>query len=256
MLARMPVVLRFTILAVVGVLVLVVAVLSVWAEGRQRVFEITGLVPDYTVFKPLEMKRFAEAPEPVRLGVAAYNRQEFEEAFDHLMPLAEAGIAEAQYLIGRLHGEGYGVPRDDAKAALWIDKAVVQGYPKAILYKGIMVSNGTGYLQDYEQAVQLFRSIVGNKYANLYFELGRHLYDGLGKKHSKRAGLYYFDTSIMLGGCQALHYLARDFLTYTSGSFYDPFFDPARAKRYLELARERNCPHRLMKLMVLLGLHY
>ena len=111
-----------------------------------------GLVPDYTVFKPLEMKRFAKAPEPVRLGVAAYNRRDFQEAFDHLMPLAEAGIAEAQYLIGRLHGGRAASPRRRQSRPL--DR---QGrrprLSKAIKRKGIMLSNGTGYPQDYGQAV-------------------------------------------------------------------------------------------------------
>ncbi len=57
------------------------------------------------------------------MGVAAFNRGEYATAFREFRPLAEQGTAEAQFNLGRVYGEGLGVPQDYAEAHMWYNLA-------------------------------------------------------------------------------------------------------------------------------------
>lgn len=56
---------------------------------------------------------------------------EFEEAFDALMPLAIAGNADAEELIGIMYAMGLGVERDDQRAFDWYLRSSLKGHPGA-----------------------------------------------------------------------------------------------------------------------------
>ncbi len=56
-------------------------------------------------------------------GVAAAKRGDYATAFREFRPLAEQGTAEAQFNLGRVYGEGLGVPQDYAEAHMWFNLA-------------------------------------------------------------------------------------------------------------------------------------
>ncbi len=56
-------------------------------------------------------------------GVAAHKRGDYATALREFRPLAEQGVAEAQYNLGQMYRRGHGVPRDYAKAHLWFNLA-------------------------------------------------------------------------------------------------------------------------------------
>ena len=85
-------------------------------------------------------------------GVAAYERGDYETAFQEMLPLADQGNAKAQYNLGVMYDNGEGVPQDDAEAVKWYRKATEQGYAKAQNNLGLMYYNGEGVSQDYVQA--------------------------------------------------------------------------------------------------------
>jgi hypothetical protein len=64
-------------------------------------------------------------------GVAAYNNQDYTNAFAILLPLAEAGNAVAQRYLGILYEAGAGVAKDKAEATNWYRKAADQGDAEA-----------------------------------------------------------------------------------------------------------------------------
>ena len=64
-------------------------------------------------------------------GFAAYERGDYETALREWEPLAEHGLAEAQYNLGVMYSKGQGVPRDDAEAVKWYRMAAAQGYARA-----------------------------------------------------------------------------------------------------------------------------
>ncbi len=73
-----------------------------------------------------------------------------------MRPLAEQGVAEAQFLLGVMYDKGQGVPQDYAKAAGWWRKAAEQGDPIAQYDLGVAYHNGEGVPQDYVQAHRWF----------------------------------------------------------------------------------------------------
>ncbi|MHA1571103.1 MAG: tetratricopeptide repeat protein [Alphaproteobacteria bacterium] len=61
----------------------------------------------------------------------AWLEQDFIRAMSELMPVAEAGDATAQELVGVLHALGLGVPQDRAKAFAWYLRAAQNGHAGA-----------------------------------------------------------------------------------------------------------------------------
>ncbi len=61
-------------------------------------------------------------------GTAAYLRSDYAEAIRELRPLAEQGVAVAQYTLGIMYSVGHGVPQDSAHAHIWFNLAASR-YP-------------------------------------------------------------------------------------------------------------------------------
>lgn len=91
-------------------------------------------------------------------GLAAYNKDNYQVAFEEFKPLAEKGDAEAQYYFGLMFDEGK-LPksylekekqyffigdkkiyskRDSEKAFKWLEKSAIQGHSKAQYQLGLM----------------------------------------------------------------------------------------------------------------------
>ena len=85
-------------------------------------------------------------------GAAAYIRGDYATAIREWRPLAKQGVADAQYNLGVMYGEGLGVPQDYAKAVGWWRKAADQGHATAQYNLGVAYHNGEGVPQDYAQA--------------------------------------------------------------------------------------------------------
>ncbi len=71
------------------------------------------------------------AAGPLEDGVAALDNQDYDKAFKLLKPLAEQGVAAAQFKIGFMYSAGAGIAEDDAQGLAWTRKAVAQGYKPA-----------------------------------------------------------------------------------------------------------------------------
>ena len=65
---------------------------------------------------------------------------------------AEAGAADAQYDLGFLYDNGYGVAQDYQAALTWYRKAAEQGHAYALWNLGVMHAHGIGRAKDYTQA--------------------------------------------------------------------------------------------------------
>ncbi len=69
----------------------------------------------------------ASAGNSLEEGLAAYERQEYEQAFQTLKPLAEDGNPEAQHVLGLMYTLGTGVPQDYDEATRWLTLAATEG---------------------------------------------------------------------------------------------------------------------------------
>ena len=91
---------------------------------------------------------------PLHRGTEAYDSGEFETALSLLLPLAEAGEAEAQDHLGRMFRLGHGVEADAAQTMRWCRAAADQGNLSALHQIGLLYCDGQGVPKDSEEAVR------------------------------------------------------------------------------------------------------
>ena len=82
--------------------------------------------------------------ERMKSAAGAYERKDFAAAIAVWRPLAEAGNAEAQTLLGAMYWSGEGVTRDHKEAAKWYLRAAEKGYARAQNDIGFMYGFGEG----------------------------------------------------------------------------------------------------------------
>ncbi len=104
-----------------------------------------------------------EVPKPVAAGAAleegqaAFNAGNYALAASLWQPLAEKGVARAQYNLGFLHESGWGVAKDFAAAARWYQAAADQGDARAQYNLGSLYLGGQGVTQNDALAIQWIR---------------------------------------------------------------------------------------------------
>lgn len=90
-------------------------------------------------------------------GATAYNSKNYAVALKEIRPLAQAGNAEAEHLLGLMYYMGRGVPQDYKVALEWHRKAALKGKADAQYVVGAMYYTGNAVIQDHKQAVTWFR---------------------------------------------------------------------------------------------------
>jgi TPR repeat protein len=90
-------------------------------------------------------------------GANAYNARNYALALKEIAPLAKAGNADAQHLLGLMYYMGRGVLQDYKQAFAWHQKAALQGKADAQYVVGAMYYKGNAVPPDQKQAVYWFR---------------------------------------------------------------------------------------------------
>jgi tetratricopeptide (TPR) repeat protein len=85
------------------------------------------------------MDDYSEGENQRQQGEAALKAGEYVKAAEHFNKVADHSI-DAQYNLGLLYYNGWGVPQDYAKAAEWFRKAAEQGHDEAKDYLAKMES--------------------------------------------------------------------------------------------------------------------
>ena len=98
----------------------------------------------------LSTQAFADYKELIR-------QQKYQAALAEIEPLAENGNTDAQYYLGVLYDNGYGVTKDYIEAQKWYQKAAGQGYASAQFNLGYLYAHGQGVKQDYTLAVKWYQ---------------------------------------------------------------------------------------------------
>ena len=111
-------------------------------------------------------------------GLAAAERGDYVTALREWRPLAEQGIAQAQFNLGGMYDTGRGVVQDYGQAVKWFHRAAEQGIADAQYNLGNMYYDGRGVAQDYGQAVKWYRRAAEQGFAQAQNKLG--LMYGLG----------------------------------------------------------------------------
>ena len=113
--------------------------------------------------RPLHASDVSDAINAMRAG-------NFAEAYCVLKPYAEAGDAEAQYNIGWMYLNGYGLMMNDGLALEWWQRASEQGYTDASFSIAMLYSLGEGRVEkDMQKAIEYYLMAVedGHEDANM-----------------------------------------------------------------------------------------
>jgi TPR repeat protein len=105
-------------------------------------------------------------------GASAYNARNYALALKEITPLAKAGNADAQHLLGLMYYMGRGMPRDYKQAFAWHYKAAMQGKADAQYVIGAMYYTGNAVPQDQKLAVQWFRKAAEQDHPDALHALG------------------------------------------------------------------------------------
>ena len=95
----------------------------------------------------------------------AYERKDYKTSYKLWLPLAEQGVADAQYTLGQMYLNGQGVSQDYKEALKWYRLSAEQGYGLAQSHLGFMYYNGQGVPLDFALAHKWFNlaSLNGDK---------------------------------------------------------------------------------------------
>ena len=88
---------------------------------------------------------------PEQITEGEHRAREWQPAHrqpENLLARAEAGEADAQYVVGNRYATGRGLPQDEAEAVAWYRMAAAQGHVPAMLALSGMYSLGRGVFQD------------------------------------------------------------------------------------------------------------
>ncbi len=103
-----------------------------------------------------------------------------EEQFKTCQLKAEQGDVEAQFTLGGMYANGYGVWQDSEQAATWFLKAAGQGDAKAQVALGDAYARGQGVPRDDVQSATWYRKAAEQGDAAAQFTLAVVYADGVG----------------------------------------------------------------------------
>ncbi len=114
------------------------------------------------------------------VAVAAAHGGDYAPALKVLSALAEKDDARAQFDLGFMQANGWGLPRDPTVAAGWYRKAAEQGLAIAQHFLGLAYVNGEGVRIDDAEAARWFARAAAQGFAQSQYMLGLMLLDGRG----------------------------------------------------------------------------
>jgi len=167
-------------------------------------------------------------------GLEAYNSGDYATAIKEWKPLAEKGMADAQFNLAWMHYFGKGVKRSYTPAAKWFQLAADQGLADAQSNLGVMYREGLGVTQDYKNALKWLKLSAEQRNAYAQHHLGQMYRQGLGVTQDYKAANKWFQLAAEQGNAYAPSNLGD---MYQQG--YGVIQDYRRAHMWLSISASR-----------------
>ena len=131
---------------------------------------------------------------------AAFAEADYAKAQVELQPLLEKKDPRAQYAMGVLYENGFGVAKDLPLAADWYRKAAEQGNSDAQFNLGAMNEHGVGIPVDYAEAARWYRPAAEAGDIDALSNLGVLYQNGQGVKQDKVLAMALYNVSVAYAG--------------------------------------------------------
>ena len=100
------------------------------------------------------------AGNALETGIEAFERQQYQRAYEHWLPLAQKNHAEAQLFLGVLYRYGLGVRRDPQQSAYWYERSAENGDIDAQNEIALFYELGWGVEQDIWAAAGWYQAVT------------------------------------------------------------------------------------------------
>ena len=132
-------------------------------------------------------------------GLTAFNVGDYETSLAECQPLADAGNAGAQFCVGRLYANGFGVAMDDALAIKWYALAADAGHAEAQFNLGVMYANGWGVDMDWDESARLYLSAAEQGFVPAQKALAYACGHGMGVTKDRVQAYAWYDIAAQYG---------------------------------------------------------
>lgn len=160
-----------------------------------------GVCAQGTITRPKKPKKQTTAPakkqqkpqanltpeQMHKKGDEAFSRNNNAEALKWYRKAAEKGYAPAQYDVGRMYSNGFGVAKNKSEAVRWYRMAAEQGDKDGIYWLAFCYKNGQGVAKDSAEAVRWYRKGAenGDTSSMISFAIMCYKGDGIPKDYSE-----------------------------------------------------------------------
>ncbi len=131
---------------------------------------------------------------------AAFEAGDYAKAQAELKPLLEQHDPRAQYAMGVLYENGFGVPKDAQQAVAWYRQAAEQGNSDAQYNLGAMNEHGVGIPVNYAEAARWYRPAAEAGDIDALSNLGVLYQKGQGVQQDKVLALALYNVSVAVAG--------------------------------------------------------
>lgn len=129
-------------------------------------------------------------------AAAAFSTGDYAKAQVELKPLLEKHDPRAEYAMGVLYENGFGVAKDPQQAAAWYLKAAEQGNSDAQFNLGAMNEHGVGIPVNYVEAARWYRPAAEAGDIDALSNLGVLYHNGQGVPQDKVLAMALYNVSV------------------------------------------------------------
>jgi TPR repeat protein len=136
-------------------------------------------------------------------GQHAYSSGDYETAIAEWQVLADEGHASAQFGMGLIYANGFGVPLDDDLALKWYGLAAGQDHAEAQASLGVMNANGWGVPQSDTEAFKWYNLAAEQGVVSAQTGIAKMYFNGFGAEQSIVLSHKWFSIASELGDVNA-----------------------------------------------------
>ena len=186
-------------------------------SANEQIHELTGSSPKQNTNTPAQSNAAntaisaadADVKRAVRLMDGDGVPRDPARAVAIVRPHAEAGHAEAQFVLGLAYGSGQGIRKDSVSAVAWYRRAAAQDQAHAQFLLGLALLRGNGTAKDTNQATEWFDKSARGGNAGAQYQLAIAYARGQGVQQDIAVSTQWFERAGEQGHAEA-QYMAGE----------------------------------------------